>query len=471
MSEMLFNFRSGKQMQEFLYEFLKLTPLKEKNEKGNYSVAEEVLTTYAEKEGVEFCKKLMQYRKLDKNTGTTIKGVERNLINGYLHSDFWLNIAATGRSSSSGMNMQNFGNHGEIYPGIPQNEIRKIFSIPPETESLILPTGVKYTYPRYLVGEVDYVGAEVKVCALLTQDKQLMEDLNNDMDQHSHWANILFGLNQKDLSEIKKHHPEKRFIAKNSFTFATLFGASHFSIAESFRAVEFYRAFVRTIFEKEKGVFQGKEYSWDTYFKLYSEWNIENCQKAFFERYHKTKEWQDNLLSFYDKHGYIENPFGFRRRYPLTKNEIINFPIQSTSFHLLLHGMIVINKKLKEANMNSQMRLQVHDSIFFYIHYDEIEQVIKMANSALTENDFEWCKGTNLEVDWEVGNNWVDTFPEGVKFKAKHLKSGTVIEENILHWFAKDFNIPVQDIHRALNGEKDDKGHHYKVKGWEFSYV
>jgi len=47
---MLFNLNSGPQMQEFLFEFLELVPTKKKNDKGNYSVAEDVLTHYAEKE-------------------------------------------------------------------------------------------------------------------------------------------------------------------------------------------------------------------------------------------------------------------------------------------------------------------------------------------------------------------------------------------------------------------------------------
>ena len=32
------------------------------------------------------------------------------------------------------------------------------------------------------IGEVDYVGAEVKIAAMVTDDEQLIYDLNNDID-------------------------------------------------------------------------------------------------------------------------------------------------------------------------------------------------------------------------------------------------------------------------------------------------
>ena len=49
-----FNLRSNPQMQEFLYEFLELKPIKETKKGGNYSTDEEVINKYAE-QGVEFC--------------------------------------------------------------------------------------------------------------------------------------------------------------------------------------------------------------------------------------------------------------------------------------------------------------------------------------------------------------------------------------------------------------------------------
>jgi len=103
---MLFNIQSGPQMQEFLYNFLKLTPMKEKNDKGNYSVAEEVLVFYAESLGIEFCKLLLNYRKLAKAKNTYIDGIKKrlSLADCMLHPEFWMNVAETYRSSSTNPN-------------------------------------------------------------------------------------------------------------------------------------------------------------------------------------------------------------------------------------------------------------------------------------------------------------------------------------------------------------------------------
>ena len=104
-SEIYFNLNSPKQVQEFLFDFLKLKPLGEKNDKGNHSVDEKVLTEYAEKHGVEFCKMLLDYRKLMKARNTYVKGVRRKITKGNLiHPDFWIHIAETYRSSSSNLN-------------------------------------------------------------------------------------------------------------------------------------------------------------------------------------------------------------------------------------------------------------------------------------------------------------------------------------------------------------------------------
>jgi len=237
--DMLFNTQSNMQLQEFLYEFLELKPPRAKNDKGNYSVAEEILIHHAEKDEVEFCKLLLNIRKLKKARNTYARGFRRykDELEGMIHPDFWLNTTKTYRSSSSNPNFQNLPKHGEIIPGIEWQTIRKIF-----TRKLLIEKikagEIEFTIQNGFIGEVDYVGAEVKVAAAEADDEQLITDLNNGFDQHSHWAGVLFGIN-KAIEEIKKIHTEERFLAKNNFTFANLFGAGNTSIAEEMRKSEF----------------------------------------------------------------------------------------------------------------------------------------------------------------------------------------------------------------------------------------
>ena len=454
--DMPFNINSSQQMQDYLFNFLKLKPLQEKNDKGNYSVDVNVLTHYAEKEDIEFCKLLMDYRKLNKCYSTYIKGLEKYISEetGNVHPSFSMGTTVTGRSSSQNPNKQNISKHGDIIKGIPWTELRKVFSS---------------ELDKYYILEADYVGAEVKVCAMLTDDDQLCDDLNNDMDQHSHWAGVIFGID-KPLSDIKKHHGDERFLAKNNFTFANLFGASPLSIATSFREHDFYIDYVRSKFELARQV-KGFNNTWDKFFVEYSEKHLTECQNEFYNRYTKVKEWQDGVVQFYYDNGYIENPFGFRRRYPMKKNEIINFPIQSTSFHLLLDSLIKTQKQMIEYEMKSILCSQVHDSGFFLVHIDEAEELCELISYEMENKDFEWTKKVRLESEIEIGKTWEGIKVDNKPFRAKHKNSGEILKYNIFHWFAHDFGFDENYIYKVLNGKKDENEQPYQLDGWELEYT
>lgn len=466
--DMNFNLNSGPQMQEFLYNFLELKPPKKKNEKGNYSVAEEVLIHHAEKDNVEFCKMLLGIRKLRKAKNTYAKGIKRLLSESdkQFHTDYWLQSVRTYRSSAT--LIQTIPKHGDIIEGVPWAIIRKIFTRK-ELVNRIKCGEITLDLQNNLVGEVDYVGAEVKTAAAITDDSQLIYDLNNGYDQHSHWAGVLFGIN-KAVDEIKKIHADERFLAKNNFTFANLFGAGNVSIAEEMRKFEVYIKYIRSKFELARQA-KGFNSTWNQFFKDYSEEHILECQGVFYSRYPSVKEWQDWIVRRYYDVGYVETPFGFRRRYPLKRNEIINFPIQSSSFHLLLHSLIEIEKKLTELDLQSCLVAQVHDSGFFNIVYREAEQVMDIIEKEMTIKPFDWLQKVQLEAEWELGTDWYGLKLENKPFAAKHIKSGEVFKDKFLHGFARDLGMDVDLLSKTLAGKKDENDEPYKIKGWDIHYV
>jgi DNA polymerase I-like protein with 3'-5' exonuclease and polymerase domains len=385
-----FNLRSNPQMQEFLYEFLQLTPFKE-TKKGGASTDEEVINHYAD-QGIEFCKLLIQYRKLHKALTTYVYDIKRNVFDdGMIHHELWLNIAETFRSSSTDPNLQNVPKHGYIIAGLMWKIIRKIF--------------VRLG-DDWLLGEVDYDGAEVKVAAMVGDDPQLIEDTNNDLDMHSHWAIQLFGLKGYSYEQVKEKFGEnERFIAKNNFTFATLFGAGNKSIALEMRKSEFYETYVKQFYNQRMTKNQG----WTDYFIDFSDYHVQECQDAFYTRYHVHKVWQDTIVDNYYKTGYVDNPFGFRRRYPLQRNEIINHPIQSTSFLLLLDSLILIDKELINNNWRTHLNNQIHDSGLANIHKYEVGDFIDMSNDLMTNKPhLPWTQKIKMKTDWEFGKNWLD---------------------------------------------------------------
>jgi DNA polymerase I len=387
------NLSSNPQLQEFLFEFLKLKPVKEKNIKtGNYSTAEDVLTHYADHENVEFCKLLLSYRKLEKARSTYLEGIRRFIEKGgcVIHPDLWLNIAETYRSSSTDPNFQNQPKHGEIIPGVSWSAIRKMY----------VRKG-----SQYLFGEVDYEGAEVKSAAMESQDPQLIEDLNNDMDMHSHWARPLFGLQDLDYGQVKSEHKEERFLAKNNFTFATMFGASNTSVAEEMRKQEFFRKYVYEKFYKKSA----RPVDWDVYYVEFSENLVKDCQEQFFGRYKVLNQFYESILKLYYTQGFVENLLGFRRNYPLKRNEVINFRIQSTSFLLLLDSIIQIEEYLEENPMRSHPICQIHDSMENNIWMPEAPDYMEMVDYFMTNKPhLPFTHKIKMGTEWEMGRNWLD---------------------------------------------------------------
>ena len=395
-----FNLKSGPQMQEFLYEFLGVEPLSAKNDKGNYSVDESTLNYYAEHQNITFCQLILNYRKLLKAKNTYLSGIVNNIseLDFMLHAEFWLNLAETYRSSSSDPNFQNIPKHGDLIPGLPWKTIRRMF--------------VSLSYieinqdPRFLLGETDYVGAETKVAGMLSDDPQMIDDLNNDVDMHSHWAIILFGLKGMSYDDVKNQYNDSyRFLAKNNFTFANIYGAGNVSIAEEMRKSEHYIEYLQSIYNTLQRRQNFHDFCID-----YSEKHIADCQKVFYNRYSKFKKWQDELLNSYYETGYVENPFGFRRRYPLKRNEIINYPIQSTSFLLLLDSLIKIEEYiLNETNWTTRLVGQIHDSAYSNINRYEIYDYIELVDyHMINKPDLPWTHKVKMDTDWSIGHSWYD---------------------------------------------------------------
>jgi DNA polymerase I-like protein with 3'-5' exonuclease and polymerase domains len=396
-TDWLINLNSTLQLREFLYGFLKLEPIKVSKITSNESTDEATITQYAENHGVKFCALLVAYRKLLKAQNTYLADILRNISDEdfKLHPDFWLNTAETYRSSSTDPNFQNIPKHGEIVNGIDWKIIRKMFKALDPIED-------------WFVAETDYDGAEVKVAGMLGNDPQMIEDLNHDLDMHSHWAIELFGLKGMSYKEVKvKYDDTYRFLAKNNFTFANFFGAVNTSIAQEMRKSPFYEEYVRGFYKQSK--FKS---NWEKYYIEFSENHIAECQNAFYNRYNVYKTWQDSLVENYYKTGYVENPFGFRRRYPLSRNEIINYPIQSTSFLLLLDSLIRIEEIIEnDDNWKSHPIGQVHDSAYNNVYKYEAPDYIDMVDDIMCNKPhLPWTQSVKMKTDWSFGKNWLEMF-------------------------------------------------------------
>jgi DNA polymerase-1 len=408
---MNFNVNSPPQISQFLFDYLKLDPIKMtdggKSGIKKASTDESVIKYYAEKENNEFCKLLLQYRKFNKARGTYIPDIRRYLqdreYDGKLirlvHPDLALHLVETYRSSANSPNLQNQPKHEDIITfyttegerdnrrSVPWKIIRKAFRC----------------RIGYLLAEVDYEGAEVKTAANISGDRQLIEDLNNDMDMHSHWVNVIFEM-ELPLEVIKKTLKDQRHVVKNNWTFANFYGAGPNSMADSFCKFDIFKEFVEKKFKKMKN----REGGFNAFMKDFSVKHFADCQEVFWDRYRTFAAWQKQLVKEYFENGYVETILGFRRYHPLKRNEVLNTPIQSTSFHMLLHAIIEIQKKLLTDDYESYMIGQVHDSILFMIKPREAYAMMDMVDDVMINHKLPVPKKAKLGTEWDMGKDWFD---------------------------------------------------------------
>jgi uracil-DNA glycosylase family 4 len=201
----------------------------------------------------------------------------------------------------------------------------------------------------YVLVEADYQQAELNVLAYLANDPKMIEILSDPTrDLHSETAVTAFKL-PCHPSEVKDRFPKQRIMAKNV----------NFGIAYGRGAA----ALVRQI--KTEGIILAKE-------------DAQRIIDVFFELFPMVKVYMDDMKACVVEPGYVETPFGRRRRFYPTRNratlasnerQAINMPIQGTVADCLTLAIINFyqyRKTLDDPNL-FRVTLPVHDALFFQV--------------------------------------------------------------------------------------------------------
>jgi len=313
---------SNQKLSKLLFDYMGIEPIK--RTKTGYSVDKDVLQQIS----IPFTHKLSKLKKIKDNKRKYTGGILKYEINGKLHTSLNLHLVRTYRSSSNDPNLHN----------VPVQD----------RESMQMVRGGIIPSPGHKILEADYKAMEVCIIACLSKDKQLCKNIEDKVDPHQEWADFL-GLEKYTDPETA------RYDAKNKVVFPWFYG-SH-SVAEYL----------------EKAGYP-------------PEIPIVRAEREFWKKHRGVKNWQKLLLESYQANGYVEMPFGFRRRGFLTTNQIINTPVQGTAFHCLLWSINHINPVRKEEGWRTKMPLQIHDDIFFDLYPKEEDHVIKVATQIMTED-------------------------------------------------------------------------------------
>jgi DNA polymerase I len=334
-------------------------------ESGRKKADEEVLSQIDN----PFVKKYLKIEKLKKTLSTSLMGIKREVTSdGFLHPSYHLNTARSFRGSSSDPNGQNFPKRVE--------EVARM------VRTAFIPRGNN----RILLGK-DFKAAEVCVAACYNKDPTLVKYIVEKGDMHRDVA--------KDLFKVENVTSDMRFVAKNTFTFAEFYGDYFVHIAPKlWKAIQ--------------------EYKFPKPFQRYEDFekHVEKVEKDFWlQKFPVYTQWKNDWWEKYLKRGWFRMKTGFICSGVMERNQVINYPVQGSSFHCLLWVLIRLQKWLEKNKLKSVIIGQIHDSILLDVplnEFDKVDQKIDDLVMRQLPNVWDWII-VPLSVESEVyEQNWFE---------------------------------------------------------------
>jgi DNA polymerase-1 len=351
-----FNLASPKQLGPILFDKLKLVDKPKKTKTGQYSTAEEVLSTLAKDHPI--VANILEWRSVQKLNNTYVSALPEdvNATTNRIHTVYNQAVAATGRLSSNHPNLQN------IPIRTPRGQqVRKAF-VAKDDEHVLM--------------AADYSQIELRIIASLSEDPSMLAAFNNNEDIHAATAAKVFGV---PISEVSR---EQRSQAK-TVNFGIIYGVSAFGLSNQ-----------TTLNRKE----------------------AKALIEAYYESYPKLKAYMSQQVDFAREHGYVATVLG-RRRYlkdinsrnaivrGAAERNAINAPIQGSAADIIKLAMLTIYDKMQHQNFKAQMLLQVHDELVFECPKSELEALKHLVK---TEMEAAYSLQVPLTVDMGIGHNWLE---------------------------------------------------------------
>ncbi len=349
-----FNIDSPKQLQNILYEKLKIKP--GKKTKTGYSTNQEELIRISNIHPIG--SKLLKYRVIAKLLNTYIETFPKYIqFDGRIHTTFVQGGTITGRLSAQDPNLQNIPIRTEE-----GKKIREIF----------------IASQNYKLLSMDYSQIELRILAHLSEEEKLIEAFNQDKDIHTETACTLFHKKPEEITE------NMRRFAK-TINFGIIYGMGPHGLSE------------------QLGISHSES---------------REFIESFFKLYPKVKKYIERELDKARSKGYVENMFGRIRYIDGIKSDnfheksaaeriAINTPIQGTAADITKFGMINLFKYFKENNIDAYILLQIHDEILIEYNEQYKDDFIEKCKDLITHID-ELNLKVPLSVKAATGKSWGD---------------------------------------------------------------
>ena len=319
-----FNVASPKQLQVVLFDELKLP--KTKKIKTGYTTDAESLDWLHQKSGHPVLTSLLRIRET-KKLGTTVEGLIAEIAkDGRIHTHFQQTVAATGRLSSTGPNLQNIPVRTEE-----GRTIRNCFIAGKGYVGLLT---------------ADYSQIEMRIMAHLSHDEKLLKAFESGEDLHATIAGEIFGVKAHDVD------PEMRRQIK-AMSYGLAYGLSSYGLSAQLDI---------------------------------SPPAAQDLMDKYFERFGGIRDYLKVVVEDARKVGYTETIMGRRRYLPdlmhdnrqrreVAERMALNAPIQGSAADIIKLAMLKVQAAIEKEKLSSRLLLQIHDELIVEVVKGEEEEI------------------------------------------------------------------------------------------------
>ncbi len=347
-----FNVASPKQLQVVLFDELNLP--KTKKIKTGYTTDAESLDWLHQKSGHPVLTSLLRIRET-KKLGTTVEGLIAEIAkDGRIHTHFQQTVAATGRLSSTGPNLQNIPVRTEE-----GRKIRDCFTVGKGYVALLT---------------ADYSQIEMRIMAHLSHDEKLLAAFASGEDLHATVAGLVFGVKPSEVD------PEMRRQMK-AMSYGLAYGLSSYGLAIQLDI---------------------------------SPPAAQQLMDTYFERFGGIRDYLKTVVEDARKVGYTETIMGRRRYLPdlmhdnrqrreVAERMALNAPIQGSAADIIKLAMLNVQRAIETEKLNSRLLLQIHDELILEVVAGEEEKISELVKR---EMGSAYPLKAPLDVNAGLGLTW-----------------------------------------------------------------
>ena len=349
-----FNVGSPKQLQVVLFDELGLP--KTKKIKTGYTTDADALTWLYEKTSHPLLAALLRIRET-KKLATVIEGLLVEIgKDKRIHTHFAQTVAATGRLSSVGPNLQNIPVRTEE-----GRKIRDCFIAGSGFDALLT---------------ADYSQIEMRIMAHLSNDAKLLKAFESGEDLHATVAAEVFGVTPTEVD------PEMRRQIK-AMSYGLAYGLSSYGLAAQLDLTPPA---------------------------------AQDLMDRYFERFGGIRDYLKTVVEDARKVGYTETVMGRKRYLPdlmhdnrqrreVAERMALNAPIQGSAADIIKQAMLNVQQALVAGRFTSRLLLQVHDELILEVVNEEIDGVSSLVRREMGNA---YPLRAPLDVSVGIGKSWND---------------------------------------------------------------